>query len=105
MHQKICNSCEGKTANESSKNNAFVYSKITNTSNYNTDECGGRIVDNNVKILLNIDAPIFIPGNKVHTSLNIYAQVFTGGNISKQSGLYINNAGHWLYRKCCKDFN
>ena len=99
MYVKNCNSCEDKTANESSKNNTFVYSKITNVSTYNTDECGGKIVDNNAKILFNIDAPVFIPGNKVHTLLNIYAQVFTGENISKQSGLCINNAGHCLYKK------
>ena len=57
-----------------------------------SDECG-KENNNTVKgiVLLNIDAPAFIPGEKLCSFINIYAPVYTEENIKGKLGKYTNN--------------
>ena len=59
-----------------------------------SDECG-KENSSTVKqiVLLNIDAPVFIPGEKLCSFINIYAPVYTEENVKEKLGKYTNNAG------------
>ena len=81
----------------------FGYNGGANTTikENSSDECG-KENNNTVKgiVLLNIDAPAFIPGEKLCSFINIYAPVYTEENIKGILGKYTNNAGSVLDISC-----
>ena len=63
-----------------------------------SDECGKENSSTVKRImLLNIDAPVFIPGEKLCSFNNIYASVYIEGNTTGELGKYTNNADSVFY--------